>query len=177
MLSGAYNASLDCQYDYDDEDQHAFDADEGDLTVEGPTLEHSSTASGFLHTNIGCHRSSLLNQPSPHSVHPPPHSLQLSPHTVHPIPRPRTLRYTSSHPYYRLPSREHDWQHSSWYEHTNSQIHTLIDSQNKLMSMFEKFSDRIGDIEMTVSSLKSDSLSSSTNPEKKKQIPPQLSVC
>ena len=47
MLSGA---SLDCQYDYDDEHQHAFDDDEGDLTVEGPTLEHSSTA-GFLHTN------------------------------------------------------------------------------------------------------------------------------
>ena len=46
MRSGAYNASLDCQYDYDDEDQRAFD---NDLTVEGPsTLERSSTASGFL---------------------------------------------------------------------------------------------------------------------------------
>lgn len=90
MLSGAYNASHDCQYDYDDEDQHAFDDDKGDLTVEGPTLYHSSTASGFLHTNIGRHRSSLLNQPSPHSVHPPPHSLQLSPHTVHLVSRPRT---------------------------------------------------------------------------------------
>ena len=142
MWSGAYNASLDCQYDYDDKDQRAFD---NDLTVEGPsTLEHSSTASGFLH-----HRSSLLNQPLPHSVHAPPHSLQLSPHTVHPVPRPKRPRYTSSHPYYRLPSSEHDWQHSSWYEHTNTQIRTLIDSQNKLMSMFEKFSDRIGDIEMT----------------------------
>ena len=96
-----------------------FNDDEGDLTVEGPsTLEHSSTASDFLPTNIGRHRSSLLNQSLPHSVHPPPHSLQLSPHTVHPVPRPRTPRYTSSHPYYRLPSSEHDWQHSSWYEHT-----------------------------------------------------------
>ena len=44
------------------------------------------------------------------------------------------------------------------------------------MSMFEKFSDRSGDIEMTVSSLESDSLSSSTSPEEKKRIPPQLSV-
>ena len=43
--------------------------------------------------------------------------------------------------------------------------------------MFEKLSNRIGDIEMTVSSLKSDSLSSSTSAEEKKRIPPQLSVC
>ena len=34
---------------------------------------------------------------------------------------------------------------------------TLIESQKRLISRFETFSDQIGDIEKTVSSLKSDS--------------------
>ena len=66
---------------------------------------------------------------------------------------------------------------STWYEHTESQIHSLIDSQKKMVSMFEKISERIGDMEKAMTDMKTISPSSSgAISEEKKRIPTQISV-
>lgn len=75
------------------------------------------------------------------------------------------------HPYHEPPSE-------SWYEY-DGQIRYLIESQKKMMGMFEKVSERIGGIEEAVKSVQARSPSSSgisTSPEEKKRIPSQISV-
>ena len=63
----------------------------------------------------------------------------------------------------------------NWYEHTDAQIRSLMDSQNKLVAMFENFSERVTQIEKAIDSLKAVS-STSASPEEKSRVPPQLSV-
>ena len=89
---------------------------------------------------VGGHmRSISQNQLPPHALPPP---IQLPSPSVQ-LRRPRC---NPSHPYFSHFSNAHEFQQTvpgSWYEHTNSQIHTLVESQKKLLSIFEKFSDRI----------------------------------
>jgi len=107
----------------------------------------------------------------------PDHSLvtPARPPTLHASQnRPRRSHSHGIHPYFT--SFDH---HSanSWYERTDAQIRSLLESQNKLMAMFTAFSDRIGDIEETISSIKSsNSSSTSTSQDEKIRVPPQLSV-
>ena len=158
--------SLDGEYEYDDDE---MPHDGSDIPLGGTTFEPSPSSGFHPHSSAGHARSSSQKQLSPHGL---PHSVQ-NVHSQNHSMQSRRLRYS---PYYAF---EHDWQRGtsgSWYEQTNTQILTLIESQKKLMSMFETFSDRIGDIEKTVSSLKSDSSSSSPSSEEKKRISPQLSV-
>lgn len=67
----------------------------------------------------------------------------------------------------------------SWYEHTDNQIRSLIDSQKKMMSMFEKVSERIGDMEKVVTNMQkaTSPTSSGASPEENKRIPTHISVC
>ena len=58
----------------------------------------------------------------------------------------------------------------------NSKIQALVDSQTKMMVMFEKVADRISQIEKVVSS-NSASSSHSTSTDEKARVPPLLSVC
>lgn len=56
-----------------------------------------------------------------------------------------------------------------WHENDN-QIHSLIESQKKMMKMLEKVYDRVGDIEKELKTVKNQSPSSSgTSPEAKKK--------
>lgn len=64
---------------------------------------------------------------------------------------------------------------------TEEMLSSLLESQNKVVKMVENVSKRLGDLENVVSVLTtkaSDSVgtASSSSPEEKKRIPPQLSV-
>ena len=85
------------------------------------------------------------------------------------ITHKRGRNHTAAHPYCP-PFDRHNW-----YEHTDAQIRSLMDSQNKLVAMFENFSDRVTQIEKAIDSLKAVS-STSVSPEEKSRVPPQLSV-
>jgi len=101
--------------------------------------------------------------------------LQLTPAHYHPHEplRPR-------HSPYPLPS--HEWSHGMHpappRPYSDRMIQSLLQSQKQMMGMFEKVSERIGNLEKAVTSIKSGMSSSpaSSSPEDKKRIPPQLSV-
>lgn len=65
---------------------------------------------------------------------------------------------------------------------TEQMLSTLLESQNKVVKMVENVSKRLGNLENVVADLStkaSDSIgtaSSSSSPEEKKRLPPQLSV-
>ena len=62
---------------------------------------------------------------------------------------------------------------------TSNQLASLVESQKQLMVMFKDVAQRIGTLENTVASLKSQAdsgPSSSSSPEEKKRIPSQLTV-
>lgn len=103
----------------------------------------------------------------------PSRSLVRPPHDQNAYRRLRSHGTSGPHPYY--PPHDRHTPIASWYEHTDIQIRNLMESQHKLMFMFETFSNRIGDIEKAISSLKSAS-SANTSPEEKLRVPPQLSV-
>lgn len=88
------------------------------------------------------------------------------------ISESRSMRNRLSHPYHPF---HHPEQRSSntWFEQTESQIRALVDSQNKMMTMFERFSDRITKMEERINSVNS----TSTSAEEKTRVPSQLSVC
>lgn len=76
--------------------------------------------------------------------------------------------YRRPHPYF--PSFERVTPHT-WFEQTDSKIQALVDSQKKMMVMFEKVSDGINLMEKVISS------SSQSTSDEKTRVPPQLSVC
>ena len=85
----------------------------------------------------------------------------------------------------RLPySDPYNWSIPPMHEqlprsHTNGQLASLVESQKQLMVMFKDVAQRIGTLESTVASLKSQAdsgPSSSSSPEEKKRIPSQLTV-
>ena len=83
------------------------------------------------------------------------------------------MRSHLSHPYYP-PHLPDQCSPTTWYEQTESQIRVLVDSQNKMMNVFESFSDRIAKMEETISRM--NSTSTSAESEEKSRVPPHLSV-
>ena len=80
--------------------------------------------------------------------------------------------YRRPHPF--SPFERVDVASHTWFKQTDSKIQALVDSQKKMMVMFEKVSDQINQIEKVVSS---NSVSSGHSADEKARVPPQLSVC
>ena len=86
---------------------------------------------------------------------------------------PDMAAYRRPHPYFQPFERVTS---HTWFEQTDGKIQALVDTQKKMMVMFEKVSDQISQIEKVVSS-NSVSSSHSTSADENTRVPPQLSVC
>ena len=100
------------------------------------------------------------------------HTPTRAPALHHARPPQDITPYRRPHPYFP----PYDCVNShSWFQQTDSKIQALVDSQKKMVVMFEKVSDRLSQIENAVSSNSARS-SQSTSADEKFRVPPQLSV-
>ena len=156
-----------------------FDGEEFDMQVEDDVIDN-----GPLNFSLSQSNSSLYSMDEQTTVRTSPMTPTGRPAAYPLQKRGRPFNeFNRYSPYLPPQSQGGSCSSSAWYEHTDSQIQALIESQKKMMNMFEKVSERIGDMEKAVSTIQAaspqaaSSSSSETSPEQKKRLPTQLSVC